>query len=314
MLSPRREASTTTSACLSHWHVRPKTRLPPSTRSAPTTPAKSHPWPGWLSPDVAVLLNVHPAHIENFGTPGSHPPRKRCRSPRGLQQNGTFVQPDRADRGVRREVADLRRRARGRRSAGGTSWFKGQVERARRRSRVSHSGRRFMHRALSVCAVAAMLVALERPLAMLERLVDVDVPHGRGNRIEVAGVTVIDDSYNANPASMSATLETFASFAPEAGATHRHPRRHARVGRQRRALSHGACGSVYSPGRRDLRGAHHPRALRPAAEGTEVGIRTTAQTRRIRGPMRSGTSLRATVSSSRDPTRFSGCTASWTVS
>ena len=64
---------------------------------------------------------------------------------------------------------------------------------------------------MSVCALAAVLVALDLPLDRLHRLVDEEVPKGRGNRASVRGITVIDESYNANPASMAATLGAFAA-------------------------------------------------------------------------------------------------------
>lgn len=167
------------------------------------------------SPDVAVVLNVHPAHIENFGTLEAIR-QEKVSIAEGLGPDGTFVGPvglagDFAGQALTFGVgseADVRlvelRGSTARLRAPG-----GEVQ-----CPVPGGG---MHRAMSVCAVAATLVALERPLSLLERLADVDVPHGRGNRIEVAGVTVIDESYNANPASMAATLETFAASVPDSG-------------------------------------------------------------------------------------------------
>lgn len=164
-----------------------------------------------VAPDVAVLLNVHPAHIENFGTLEAIR-QEKVSITEGLAPGGTFVRPvglaaDFAGQALTfgpESEADIRlEELRG--STARLSAPVGEVE-----CPVPGGG---THRAMSVCAVAATLVALERPLALLERLADIDVPRGRGNRIEVGGVTVIDDSYNANPASMSATLETFASEA-----------------------------------------------------------------------------------------------------
>jgi len=73
------------------------------------------------------------------------------------------------------------------------------------------------HRALSVAACAAALLALGMPLAQLERLRAAKLPRGRGNRIEAGGVTVIDDSYNANPASMKAALLALAAEPSDRG-------------------------------------------------------------------------------------------------
>lgn len=161
------------------------------------------------SPDVAVLLNVHPAHIENFGTLDAIR-REKISIADGLARAGVFVHPaglalDYSGRSVTFGVepqADIRLvDIQG--SSATLSTPSGQVV-----VPVPGGGE---HRAMSVCAVAATLIALERPLRLLERLTDVDLPRGRGSRVEVAGITVIDESYNANPASMSATLETFAS-------------------------------------------------------------------------------------------------------
>ncbi|MXZ45278.1 MAG: UDP-N-acetylmuramoyl-tripeptide--D-alanyl-D-alanine ligase [Gammaproteobacteria bacterium] len=61
------------------------------------------------------------------------------------------------------------------------------------------------HRAESVAACGAVLVALNQPLENLQKLAPT-LPPGRGNYFEVNEVTIIDDSYNANPTSMIAAL------------------------------------------------------------------------------------------------------------
>jgi len=69
-------------------------------------------------------------------------------------------------------------------------------------------------------AAAAFAVAERlglKPETILERLKSFAAVHGRTQRVELGGVTLIDDSYNANPASMIAAIETLS--------THRRGRR-----------------------------------------------------------------------------------------
>ena len=63
-----------------------------------------------------------------------------------------------------------------------------------------------LHRAQSLGAVLAVLQVLERDPGPALALDDGLIPAGRGQLREVAGITLIDDSYNANPASMRAAL------------------------------------------------------------------------------------------------------------
>ena len=46
------------------------------------------------------------------------------------------------------------------------------------------------------------------PAQIIDRLHSYAPPDGRTRRLEIAGVTVIDDAYNANPASMASAIET----------------------------------------------------------------------------------------------------------
>ena len=172
-------------------------------------PGEIEPLSRLARPDVAVLLNVHPAHIENFGSLDAIRKEKTTIA-LGLEPGGTFVHPSGLDGpATHRSVsfgmdttADLQLV----RSAGTVAELRtpaGRFECA-----VPGGGE---HRAMSVCALAAVLVALDLPLDRLHRLVDEAVPRGRGNRATVQEITVIDESYNANPASMAATLDAFAA-------------------------------------------------------------------------------------------------------
>ena len=171
-------------------------------------PGEIEPLSRLARPDVAVLLNVHPAHIENFGSLDAIR-REKATIALGLEPGGTFVHPSDIDGDAGRSVtfgtdtvADVQLV----RSAGTAAEF--QTSAGRFECAVPVGGE---HRAMSVCALAAVLVALGLPLDRLHRLADETVPRGRGNRATVHAITVIDESYNANPASMAATLDAFAA-------------------------------------------------------------------------------------------------------
>ena len=175
-------------------------------------PGEIEPLARLASPDVAIVLNVHQAHIEFFGSLEALRQEKLSIA-RGLGSGGILVCLDELDRaGVaantltfgRSPKADVRLR----RFDGATASLEtpaGRVE-----ALVPGGGE---HRALSMAAVAAALVALEVPLDAIARAGNAALPAGRGNRIEAGGVTLIDDSYNANPASMAAALRSLAALA-----------------------------------------------------------------------------------------------------
>ena len=159
------------------------------------------------SPDVAVVLNVGPAHIEHFGSLEAIR-REKTSIAVGLEADGVLVRPavlaaNYAGRTVtfgKEESADVRLLS----VAAGRAEF--QVGRDLLNCPVPGGG---AHRAMSVCAVAAVLLALGRPMAHLQRLAHHAVPRGRGNRLRIGTVSIVDESYNANPASMAATLVAF---------------------------------------------------------------------------------------------------------
>ena len=175
-------------------------------------PGEIEPLSRLVQPDIAVLLNVHPAHIENFGTLEAIR-REKVSIATGLPPGGVFVHPwavapDHDGRCITfgtESKADVR--------LVDVEDDNAEIESPIGRVRVPVPGGG-AHRAMSVCATAAVLVALDVPLDLLRRLRRLGVPRGRGNRIEVAGVTIIDESYNANPASMAATLDTFCGEPP----------------------------------------------------------------------------------------------------
>lgn len=171
------------------------------------------------SPDVAVVLNVHPAHIAYFADIGALT-REKLSIAEGLPASGTLVcldtlAPDAGALNPGTRVltfgvgarADVRLMS----SAGGVAVVStpaGPVE-----TEIPGGGE---HRALALAAVAAAAVALGEDPAQISRIGADAVPAGRGNRARVGAITLIDDSYNANPASMAAALR---SLADESGRT-----------------------------------------------------------------------------------------------
>ena len=165
------------------------------------------------SPHVAIVLNVHPAHIEFFdGLEGIR--REKLSIADGLGTDGVLVRHE--------QVQPLENAPRtltfGTEPTADVRLLGLDGDRARIATRqgtiaapVPGGGQ---HRAMSVAACVAALLALELPLSQIERLGTARLPKGRGNRIEAAGVTVIDDSYNANPASMKAALVALAAESP----------------------------------------------------------------------------------------------------
>ena len=175
-------------------------------------PGEIEPLARLVNPTVALVLNVRPAHLEFFESFAALQ-REKFSIYNGLTSDGVAVVPDEYDTasisGTRHltfghsrhaDVAlldydDATRSARYRIGAATTT------------ARVPAGGE---HRALSLAATLACLTAAGLPVDSAVELPDDVVPVGRGTRRTVAGVLLVDDSYNANPASMAAALASLA--------------------------------------------------------------------------------------------------------
>ena len=167
-------------------------------------PGEIEPLTAMVEPHCAILLNVHSAHIENFSSRRalieekceifSHMRGdKLCIAEDTLGLSGfTFGWQSGSDaqilsiNGDRMEVS-----------------VQGNVLQAR----LPGGGE---HRGLTLAATLLAAVLLPVDLAAALDLPDTLVPEGRGNVLDCAGVSLIDDSYNANPASMTAAIRAFA--------------------------------------------------------------------------------------------------------
>lgn len=193
-------------------------RTPPTATAAvyeigTNHPGEIEPLARLVNPTIALVLNVRSTHLEFFSSFAALQ-REKFSIYRGLTANGVAVAPDDAPAAMLAgdyrlvrfgraadadvtllEYRDVERRARYR--VGGVEHW----------ARVPGGGE---HRAISLAAVLACLHGAGRSVANALELPDDIVPVGRGTRREVAGVELVDDSYNANPASMSAALDGLA--------------------------------------------------------------------------------------------------------
>lgn len=160
-----------------------------------------------VRPSLALVLNVHPAHIEFFADLDAIR-KEKLSIYKGLQRNGLLIVEESI---VREELpAELSVLTFGEgegahcrllRCAGDAASYR--LAEREVHARVPGGGR---HRALSLGAVLCALAALGRDVGDACSLPDSLIPGGRGNERQCAGLTLIDDSYNANPASMKAAL------------------------------------------------------------------------------------------------------------
>ncbi len=165
-----------------------------------------------VMPQVAVLLNVHSAHAGNF--PDADALRlEKCAIAEGLANDGTLVINDLV---VLPPALEARAKLiRFGETPAAQVQLLGLTQRANETranyrvfgqtlsARVPGGGK---HRAQTLGAVLAVLHALGMDLAPATQLPDSLVPKGRGSLLRVQDRTLLDDSYNANPQSMRATL------------------------------------------------------------------------------------------------------------
>jgi len=160
-----------------------------------------------VQPDVAIVLNVHPAHAEYFVDLDDLRIEKLSIY-NGLPEKGHLIIEDLIDATDIPEALHVVRFGRSKRAdvrclsaTGGRATF--ELSGTQVKANVPGGG---AHRALSLGAVLAVLQVLGRDPGPALTLDDELIPPGRGQTRQVAGITLIDDSYNANPASMRAAL------------------------------------------------------------------------------------------------------------
>lgn len=177
-------------------------------------PGEIEPLARLVRPTVALVLNVRPAHLQYFGSIDALRAEKTSIF-NGLDDGGVAVFPD--DLAVPRVRDGIRTMTFGLTDTADVSLREYDADSRVAKFRVD--GRNLMgrvpggglHRATSLAAVLACLVAAEQSLEVALDLPDSIVPAGRGSRMSVRGIEIIDDSYNANPTSMAAALRGLAA-------------------------------------------------------------------------------------------------------
>jgi len=174
-----------------------------------------------IEPTIAVITNVGLAHVEGFGSLAGVLREKLALvdgvpvAVVGTEPAELAVEARRRTRTVvagRAPAADVRPEAADLDDAG--------------RPVVRWRGRTFTLPVVGLHQVENAMIALAvaeqadvDPAAAAARLTQVTLPAGRGSLVQLDGVTVIDDTYNANPSSMRAALEFAAAYAEH----HRRP-------------------------------------------------------------------------------------------
>lgn len=166
-----------------------------------------------VKPSIAICLNVQEAHIGNFKSK-SELQREKLSIFSGLVPNGVAVVPFDFREPVSSDLDESQRLLTfGTQTAASANYamlspyqVHISVDGDSVTSSIPGGGE---HRAATLCAIGAVLHALDIPLARLSALGD-KLPPGRGTTTKIAKTSLIDDSYNANPSSMKAALTHFA--------------------------------------------------------------------------------------------------------
>jgi len=161
-------------------------------------------------PTVALVVNVQPVHLEKLGSLEAIR-KEKVSIARGLPKQGTLVAPDGLDTsewdgkivrfGGTSEVRELSHTARG------ENWDVHAEVRGKEIQFSLTPGA--SHRVQNALAALAAVDAAGLDAAKLAaELGHVGIMTGRGVEQAAGGATLIDDSFNGNPASMAAALES----------------------------------------------------------------------------------------------------------
>lgn len=181
-------------------------------------------------PDVGVITNIHPVHLELLGTLEGIAEAK-AELAQGLTADGAVAVPAECDvlqpflvrclcrvvthgvdvtRGCADVTGSLEEQVRGSGHALRLAWPGGEA-----RVETPYLPR---HALANVVAAAAACYAAGLPVGECAQGVrEMQITGGRGEVIDLPGLCVIDDTYNANPAAVRAALDNLARVAAERG-------------------------------------------------------------------------------------------------
>ncbi len=172
------------------------------------SPGEIAPLSRLIKPDVALVLNVLGVHLEGLGSLEAIR-REKLSIAEGLDGRGMLVVPDTLD--MHDLPGDATRITFGRSETADV-----RLADAGRGCRVLLPGGQVLelelavdgpHRRLTATAVLACLYAAGMdPACALGPWRSLEPPAGRGGELQIAGITIVDDSYNANPESVRLAL------------------------------------------------------------------------------------------------------------
>jgi len=187
-------------------------------------PGEIAPLCGIANPDLGIITNVGTAHIENMGSREAIAAEKG-EVARALTHQGTLLIPTNCDFAEYYKDRTLAKvlpvgngrgvvRAENLKMDGEGSTFDLVIDGVGRvPASISVTGKHMVSNAMLAAGAGHVLgLTLEEIAAGLS---DAELTSGRLRRFECQGVGVIDDTYNANPESVSAAIETLAELPAE---------------------------------------------------------------------------------------------------
>ena len=178
------------------------------------------------APDIGIITNIGTAHIENLGSRQGIAEEKSALA-RALPQDGTLIVPascDFVDYLIERTSAKVMVVGNGRgvvraeelqMTSNGSQFNLCINHREDVSAQIPVSGKHMVNNALLAAASCHILGMAPQEIAA--GLAATALTSGRLRRYESSGITVFDDTYNANPDSMAAAIETLADLQTENG-------------------------------------------------------------------------------------------------